>query len=183
MRALGVCLPALVKRARSFVAGMQASDYEYARNRDCPLLAWADQCVERTMALLVLKFGGTSVADLERIHIAAAHVKREIDAGNQCAVVVSAMAGQTDQLVELTKEAALLHDAREYDVVVSSGEQVTSGLLSIALQSIGVAARSWLGWQIPVCTDASHGVARIANIANAQLVAPSASKSPTTRID
>ncbi|MFQ5626224.1 MAG: aspartate kinase [Methyloligellaceae bacterium] len=121
------------------------------------------------MALLVMKFGGTSVADLERIRIAAAHVKREIEAGNQCAVVVSAMAGQTDQLVELTREAAPLHDAREYDVVVSSGEQVTSGLLTIILQSMGVPARSWLGWQIPVNTNQAHGAARIANIETEEL--------------
>jgi len=121
------------------------------------------------MALLVMKFGGTSVADLERIRIAATHVKREIDAGNQCAAVVSAMAGQTDQLVALTRQAAPLHDAREYDVVVSSGEQVTSGLLTIILQSMGVPARSWLGWQIPVNTNQAHGAARIANIETEEL--------------
>ena len=116
------------------------------------------------MSLLVMKFGGTSVADVERIRIAAAHVKREIDAGNQCAVIVSAMAGQTDQLVEWTRAAAPLHDAREYDVVVSSGEQVSCGLLAIILQSLGVAARSWLGWQIPIHTDDAHGTARITDI-------------------
>ncbi len=116
------------------------------------------------MALLVMKFGGTSVADLERIRIVAAHVKRETDAGHHCAVVVSAMAGQTNQLVEWTKQAAPLHDAREYDVVVSSGEQVTAGLLSIVLQSMGVSARSWQGWQIPIKTNDAHGAARIAAI-------------------
>ena len=121
------------------------------------------------MALLVMKFGGTSVADLDRIRIVAAHVKREIDAGNQCAVVVSAMGGQTDQLVELTKQAAPLHDAREYDVVVSSGEQVTSGLLSIVLQSMGVPARSWQGWQIPVKTSDAHGAALITGIETQEL--------------
>jgi len=120
------------------------------------------------MALLVMKFGGTSVADLDRIRIVAAHVKREIDAGNQCAVVLSAMAGQTNQLIEWTRQAAPLHDAREYDVVVSSGEQVTSGLLSIILQSMGIPARSWLGWQIPIRTDGVHGTARIVDIETAE---------------
>ena len=105
------------------------------------------------MARLVMKFGGTSVADLDRIRNVAAHVKREIDAGHQVAVVVSAMAGQTNQLVNWTREAAKLHDAREYDAVVSTGEQVTAGLLAITLQNIGVDARSWLGWQTPILTD------------------------------
>lgn len=121
------------------------------------------------MALLVLKFGGTSVADLERIRNVASHVKREVDAGNQCAVVVSAMAGQTNQLIEWTREAAAIHDAREYDVVVSSGEQVTAGLLAIVLQGMGVQARSWLGWQIPVKTNDMHGAARINEIPEGEL--------------
>jgi aspartate kinase len=121
------------------------------------------------MAVLVLKFGGTSVADLDRIRNVAQHVKREVDAGHQCAVVVSAMAGQTNQLVEWTRGASKLHDAREYDVVVASGEQVTCGLLAITLQSIGISARSWLGWQIPIETDNAHGVARIANIPGERL--------------
>ena len=121
------------------------------------------------MALLVLKFGGTSVADLDRIRNAATHVKREVDAGNQCAVVVSAMAGKTNELVSLTREAAALHDAREYDAVVSSGEQVTSGLLAIVLQSMGVQARSWLGWQIPIETSDAHGAARILEIPPGEL--------------
>jgi aspartate kinase len=121
------------------------------------------------MALLVLKFGGTSVADLDRIRIVAQHVKREIDAGHQCAVVVSAMAGQTDRLVQWTREAASLHDAREYDVVVSSGEQITSGLLAIVLQSMGIQARSWQGWQIPVTTSDAHGAARILKIETGEL--------------
>jgi aspartate kinase len=116
------------------------------------------------MAVLVLKFGGTSVADLDRIRNVANHVKREVDAGHHCAVVVSAMAGQTNKLVEWTRQASALHDAREYDTVVASGEQVTCGLLAIVLQSIGVPARSWLGWQIPIKTDNAHGVARIAEI-------------------
>ncbi len=121
------------------------------------------------MALLVMKFGGTSVADIDRIRIAAAHVKREIDAGNQCAVVLSAMAGQTNQLIEWTREAAALHDAREYDIVVSSGEQVTTGLLAIMLQSMGISARSWQGWQIPIRTDDVHGAARIIDVDTAEL--------------
>jgi aspartate kinase len=116
------------------------------------------------MPLLVMKFGGTSVADLDKIRAAAGHVKREVDAGNQCAVVVSAMAGHTNQLVDWTQEAGALHDAREYDAVVSSGEQITAGLLAITLQGMGVPARSWQGWQIPIRTDESHGVARIAKI-------------------
>jgi aspartate kinase len=121
------------------------------------------------MALLVMKFGGTSVADLDRIRNVAQHVKREVNAGHQCAIVVSAMAGHTNQLVEWTRHASPLHDAREYDMVVASGEQVTSGLLAIVLQSIGIPARSWLGWQIPIKTDNAHGVARIAEIPAAEL--------------
>lgn len=121
------------------------------------------------MAVLVMKFGGTSVADLDRIRVVADHVKREVDAGNKCAVVVSAMAGQTDRLVEWCREANPLHDAREYDAVVSSGEQVTSGLLAIMLQSIGISARSWQGWQIPIHTDDAHGAARILDIETAEL--------------
>jgi aspartate kinase len=116
------------------------------------------------MALLVMKFGGTSVADIDRIRNVAQHVKREVNANNQCAVVVSAMAGHTNQLVAWTREACALHDAREYDAVVASGEQITAGLLAIVLQSIGVPARSWHGWQIPIKTDNAHGVARIQEI-------------------
>ncbi|MEM9030565.1 MAG: aspartate kinase [Pseudomonadota bacterium] len=121
------------------------------------------------MAVVVMKFGGTSVADLDRIRNAATHVKREVDAGNQVAVVVSAMAGTTNQLVAWVREASLLHDAREYDAVVASGEQVTAGLMAIVLQSMGVTARSWQGWQIPVTTDSSHGAARIERIDGAVL--------------
>lgn len=116
------------------------------------------------MARLVMKFGGTSVADMERIRHVAARVKREVDAGHEVAVVVSAMAGTTDHLVGLAREAAVLHDAREYDVVVSTGEQVCAGLLALVLQSEGVSARSWLGWQIPVQTSDVHGSARILDI-------------------
>ena len=122
------------------------------------------------MTRLVMKFGGTSVADVARIKNVARHVKREVDAGNEVAVVVSAMAGTTNQLVEWTREISPLHDAREYDVVVATGEQITSGLLAIALQDIGVDARSWQGWQIPVRTDGAHGAARIAEIDGNELV-------------
>ncbi len=116
------------------------------------------------MAVVVMKFGGTSVADLERIRCVARHVKREADAGNQVAVVVSAMAGTTNQLVSWVREAGDVHDAREYDAVVASGEQVSAGLLAIVLQSMGVTARSWQGWQIPIQTDSAHGAARIVSI-------------------
>jgi aspartate kinase len=113
------------------------------------------------MALIVMKFGGTSMAGTERIRNVAARVKREVEAGNSVAVVVSAMAGETDRLVALCREAAISPDMAEYDVVVASGEQVTSGLLALALQSAGVPARSWLGWQLPIATSSAHGKARI----------------------
>ncbi|MEP3274765.1 MAG: aspartate kinase [Stappiaceae bacterium] len=122
------------------------------------------------MARLVLKFGGTSVADLERIRNVARHVKREVDSGHEVAVVVSAMAGQTNNLVDLCRQASPLHDAREYDAVVASGEQVTSGLLALVLQAEGVNARSWQGWQIAVKTDESHGAARITDIDGSLLI-------------
>ena len=113
------------------------------------------------MARLVMKFGGTSVADIERIRNVARHVKREVDAGHEVAVVVSAMAGKTNEMVAWTREASPMHDAREYDTVVAAGEQITSGLLAICLQAIGVDARSWQGWQIPIRTNNAHGAARI----------------------
>ncbi len=122
------------------------------------------------MARIVMKFGGTSVADPERIRNVAARVKREVDAGNEVAVVVSAMAGVTNQLVAWCQELSPLHDAREYDAVVATGEQVTSGLLAIALQHIGIEARSWQGWQIPIRTDGAHGKARIDAIEGAELI-------------
>ena len=102
------------------------------------------------MARIVMKFGGTSMAGIERIRHVAALVKREAEAGNQIAVVVSAMAGETDRLVQFCREAASLYDPREYDVVVASGEQVTSGLLAITLQGMGLNARSYMGWQLPI---------------------------------
>jgi aspartate kinase len=116
------------------------------------------------MATVVMKFGGTSVANIERIQNVARHVQREVDAGNSVAVVVSAMAGATNQLVAWVKEASPLYDAREYDSVVATGEQVTAGLLAIVLQSMGYKARSWTGWQIPIKTSAAHGAARILDI-------------------
>jgi aspartate kinase len=136
------------------------------------------------MALLVLKFGGTSVADIARIRNVAAHVKRETDAGHHCAVVVSAMAGATNRLVALVDEAwgfkerkenggevSAQYDGREYDAVVSSGEQVTSGLLALVLQAMGLNARSWQGWQIPLNTNAAHRSARITGLAIDELKA------------
>ena len=136
------------------------------------------------MALLVLKFGGTSVADIDRIRNVAAHVKREADAGHHCAVVVSAMAGATNRLVALVDEAwgfkerkenggevSAQYDGREYDAVVSSGEQVTSGLLALVLQAMGLNARSWQGWQIPLNTNAAHRSARITGLAIDELKA------------
>ncbi|MBV6633775.1 MAG: aspartate kinase [Alphaproteobacteria bacterium] len=116
------------------------------------------------MARIVMKFGGTSVADLDRIEAAAAKVQAEVERGNQVAVTVSAMAGVTNQLVEYCRGVSQLFDAREYDTVVSTGEQVTSGLLAMALQASGIPARSWLGWQIPILTDDTHTKARILDI-------------------
>jgi aspartate kinase len=121
------------------------------------------------MARIVQKFGGTSLADVERVKDAAKRVKREVGADNQVLVIVSAMAGMTDRLVNHASEISILHDAREYDVVVSTGEQVTAGLLALALQNIGVAARSWLGWQIPIHTNGVHGKARIETIDSVEL--------------
>ncbi len=114
--------------------------------------------------LIVQKYGGTSVADTERIKAVAQRVKREVEAGHQVAVVVSAMAGVTNQLVEHVRSIARLHDAREYDVVVASGEQASAGLVALALQALGLSARSWQGWEIPIHTDAAHGRARIEKI-------------------
>jgi len=122
------------------------------------------------MARIVMKFGGTSVADLDRIRTVAGRVKREVEAGHEVAVVVSAMAGVTNGLVRWCQELSPLHDAREYDTVVSTGEQVTSGLVAIALQAVGVEARSWQGWQVPVRTDGSHGKARVEAIEGEELV-------------
>jgi aspartate kinase len=115
------------------------------------------------MARIVMKFGGTSMAGIERIRHVAHRVKGEADSGNQVAVVVSAMAGETDRLIQFCREASSLYDPREYDVVVASGEQVTSGLLAITLQGMGVNARSYMGWQLPIRTS-GHASALIDDI-------------------
>ena len=122
------------------------------------------------MGRLVMKFGGTSVANIDRIRNVARHVKREVDAGHDVAVVVSAMSGKTNELVEWCRDASPMHDAREYDAVVASGEQVTSGLLAIALQAIGIQARSWQGWQIPIRTSDAHASARILEIDGSEII-------------
>jgi aspartate kinase len=117
-----------------------------------------------------MKFGGTSVADIDRIRNVAHHVKREVEAGHHVAVVVSAMSGKTNELVAWCKAAAPLHDAREYDAVVASGEQVTSGLLAMTLEAMGIPARSWQGWQLPIETSDAHASARILNVNGEQIV-------------
>ena len=121
------------------------------------------------MARLVQKYGGTSVGDINRIKAVAQRIKAAVDDGYQVAVVVSAMAGVTDRLAGWVSEAAALHDAREYDAVVATGEQVTSGLLALALQDIGIQARSWHGWQLPLHTDGEHGSARILSLDTEQI--------------
>ncbi len=123
------------------------------------------------MGRVVQKFGGTSVADVDRIKLAAARVKQAYDEGNEVAVVVSAMAGVTNQLVDYVDSTGPLYDTREYDAIVSSGEQVTAGLLALCLQQIGVPARSWQGWQLPIRTDDVHGKARIQSIDTDDIVA------------
>jgi aspartate kinase len=122
------------------------------------------------MARIVMKFGGTSVADVDRIRHVAARVKRQVELGDEVAVVVSAMAGTTNQLVAWCDGLSPLHDPREYDAVVATGEQVTAGLLAIALQALDVPARSWMGWQVAVATDGQHGKARILAIDGAKLI-------------
>ncbi len=121
------------------------------------------------MARIVVKFGGTSVADIERIGLAADKIAREVALGNEVAVIVSAMAGVTNQLVEYCAAVSPVHDVREYDAVVASGEQVTAGLMAIALQARGISARSWLGWQVPIRSDAVHAKARIQDISTDHL--------------
>ena len=116
------------------------------------------------MSRILQKFGGTSVADIDRIRAAAERVKQEVDSGNEVAVVVSAMAGETNRLIDNATKVFADYDACEYDSVVASGEQVTAGLMALALQKIGINARSWLGWQIPILTDNVHGKARILEI-------------------
>jgi len=121
------------------------------------------------MALIVAKFGGTSVADVQRIENAAEKIVKEIALGHKVVVVVSAMSGVTNQLVEFCSKISPMYDAREYDAVVSSGEQITSGLMAMALQKRGITARSWLGWQIPILTNNVHGKARIEHIETDEL--------------
>jgi aspartate kinase len=123
------------------------------------------------MSLVVMKFGGTSVADVDCIRNVARRVKAEVDSGSRVAVAVSAMAGVTNELVGYVSALSALHDGREYDAVVAAGEQITSGLLAIALQEIGVPARSWLGWQAGILTDSAHGKARIREIQTDKLTA------------
>jgi aspartate kinase len=122
------------------------------------------------MARIVQKFGGTSMADIERINAAAQLVKRAVDAGDEVAVVVSAMSGRTNELIEWTREISSMNDAREYDVVVSAGEQIAVGLMAMALHAVNVDARSWLGWQIPIVTDGVHGRARIQEVKAEEIV-------------
>src|SRR5205085_5676698 len=117
---------------------------------------------------IVMKFGGTSMAGIERIRSVATRVRREAEAGNEVLVVVSAMAGETDRLVQLCREAAALHDPTEYDVVVASGEQVTAGLLAMTLQNMGLKARSFMGWQL-VRASGVHANARVDAIESAML--------------
>jgi aspartate kinase len=126
---------------------------------------------ETSVARIVMKFGGTSMAGTERIRRVAGIVKRQQEAGHEVAVVVSAMAGETDRLVNFCREANALYDRAEYDVVVAAGEQVTSGLLALHLQALGCKARSWLGWQLPVKTDDAHAAARIEDITSPELLA------------
>lgn len=121
------------------------------------------------MARIVMKFGGTSVADTQRIAHAATHVQREVAAGHEVAVVVSAMAGVTAQLVDYVDCSGPIYDTREYDCVVSAGEQITAGLMALRLQALGIPARSWLGWQLPIHTDEVHGKARIRDIDTAHI--------------
>ena len=128
------------------------------------------------MARIVMKFGGTSMAGTERIRRVARIVQRQqagqgIGGGHEVAVVVSAMAGETDRLVQFCREANTLYDPAEYDVVVASGEQVTAGLLALTLQALGCKARSWLGWQLPIHTSDAHAKARIEDIDSETLIA------------
>lgn len=123
------------------------------------------------MPVLVMKFGGTSVATLDRIRRAAKRVGVEVSKGYDVIVIVSAMSGKTNELVGWVNETSPLHDAREYDAVVSSGENVTAGLMALTLQEMDVPARSWQGWQVPVQTTSAHSAARIEAIPPANIMA------------
>ena len=116
------------------------------------------------MPVLVMKFGGTSVADLDRIANAAAKVQKEVDLGYDVIVIVSAMSGKTNELVKWVNDTSPFYDAREYDAVVASGENVTAGLMALRLQEMGIPARSWQGWQVPIRTTSQHGAARFLEI-------------------
>src|SRR5258708_1885363 len=162
---------------RARVAALRPRRYVYSRlgAGACRFAVLArhplpERSAKPAMARLVMKFGGTSVADLDRIRNVSRHVKREVDAGHQVAVVVSAMSGVTNQLVAWCRDGAALHDAREYDAVVSTGEQVTAGLLALVLEGIGVNARSWQGWQLPILTSNAHASARILDVNGAELI-------------
>jgi len=163
-------------KAFARVAASRPGRYEYAPFAAAPMpcarlcRSNSSRAFDPVMSRLVMKFGGTSVADIDRIRNVARHVKREVDAGHEVAVVVSAMAGKTNELVGWCREASPLHDAREYDAVVASGEQVTAGLLAIVLQGMGVTARSWQGWQLPILTSNAHGSARILDINGDEIV-------------
>src|SRR5277367_341371 len=122
------------------------------------------------MSLLVMKFGGTSVGDIERIKNAAGKVAAEVQRGHKVAVVVSAMAGVTDQLIGYCRSISSIHDPREHDAVVASGEQITAGLMAMALQQRGLNARSWQGWQVPLHTDSTHSRARIVDVKATSLI-------------
>jgi aspartate kinase len=123
------------------------------------------------MSILVMKFGGTSVATLDRIHRAAKRVAAEVAKGHDVIVIVSAMSGKTNELVGWVNDTAPLYDAREYDAVVSSGENVTAGLMALRLQEMDIPARSWQGWQVPVKTTSAHASARIDEIPSANIMA------------
>ncbi len=157
------------KRAFLYGAGVTASGFLCRRAVHCSV-TFAFKGFLTRMARLVMKFGGTSVADMDRIRNVAQHVAREVAAGYHVAVVVSAMSGKTNELVGWVRDGSKMYDTREYDAVVASGEQVTSGLLAIVLQEMGIAARSWQGWQIPLETSDAHGSARINRVDGHNLI-------------
>ena len=156
----------MAARENKRTAGFGGKCFEFSRYRTAKVVSTFAGSAQpgKQLARIVVKFGGTSVANVERIRQAARHVKREVDAGNEVAVVVSAMSGKTNELVGWVNEASPLHDAREYDAVVASGEQVTAGLMAIVLSEMGIQSRSFAGWQVPIKTDDAHGAARITEI-------------------
>ena len=165
--------PQIVKLQPAHRAGINTRLFAPARNHRGNRRACRRRARTTAMARLVMKFGGTSVADIDRIRNVARHVKREVDAGHDVAVVVSAMAGTTDRLVAWCAAALQkrhIFDAREYDAVVATGEQVTAGLLAITLQDMDINARSWQGWQLPILTSNVHASARILDINGAEII-------------